>query len=321
LERFLRKSFHVFPPRRPSDDSTPDFICEAPHASPYNPDNIFNPISPDKLASHEGYDPGALVLMRSLRKRFPSAWFVIGKVTRLYAELNRTFDFCCPEGTSNEERAYRFNTYCVPYKNAVLEPIEQFVERNKFPLLFNIHTYEPKLDGYKRKLFAVLGDQESVLVNAFARHLCARLADPDVQQRLSEAGVQSDSFLCEVDINKPYNVDRRSNPLSTKVISGHYALPYGFPWATLEVRNDVAHLPIIHNIVGSAIDAVLNDPEAREDLEIRRSVYFEPEKLCATHPRMTFKGTEFPLLERPGINPARVSRVRFARPYKSAEWR
>src|SRR5262249_55614639 len=158
---------------------------------------------------------------------------IVSKVTRKYIEHNRTRTYCCPDGLTSEEVQYRIANYHQPYIDAVFRTIEHSVACKKFPLLFNIHTYTPALFGYKRKLFAVSGDRDAVLVNLFVKYLRVELADPKVRRELRAAGVSSENdFADEVDVNIPYNLCRTDletgepNLRREKNMAAQYSLKY-----------------------------------------------------------------------------------------------
>jgi predicted N-formylglutamate amidohydrolase len=103
----------------------------------------------DLLASHRGWDPGALPLAKALAKELKVP-LVTGEVSRLLVELNRTlnhptlFSPFVPE----EEKQDILDRYYFPY----IEQVKTAIEESKKPLLhLSIHTFTPIYEGRVRQ--------------------------------------------------------------------------------------------------------------------------------------------------------------------------
>lgn len=107
------------------------------------------------LASHRGYDPGALAMARTLARVF-AAPLVASKVSRLVVELNRspghrglfsTAMLRAPS-TVRDEALQRFYH---PYRNAVSDAVERQIEHGYRVLHVSSHSFTPVLDGVVRR--------------------------------------------------------------------------------------------------------------------------------------------------------------------------
>ena len=105
------------------------------------------------LASHRGFDPGALLLARTLAGAL-EAELVAATTTRLLIDFNRStrhprlhseFTRCCSE----VERAHLRRLYD-GYRKRVLDRIESARRRGKRVLHLSVHSFTPVLDGIER---------------------------------------------------------------------------------------------------------------------------------------------------------------------------
>jgi predicted N-formylglutamate amidohydrolase len=136
------------------------------------------------LASHRGWDPGALSLAERLAAEL-DAPVVTATVTRLLVDLNRSphnprvfSEVTRPLPRS--ERVELLEQYHRPHWDAVRGHISRAVTRRRRVLHLAIHTFTPVLDGVMRKPdVAVLYDPrrpaEAGLVAAWVRSLVAAL--------------------------------------------------------------------------------------------------------------------------------------------------
>lgn len=106
------------------------------------------------LASHRGYDPGALSVARLLSKRL-EAPLIFSTVTRLLVELNRnvghpalfsefTHDLTKPAKQALLEKYYR------PYRRQIEQFIADAIAEGVAVLHVSVHTFTPVLDGQTR---------------------------------------------------------------------------------------------------------------------------------------------------------------------------
>ena len=283
----MRPPFMTFEAKQ----ANPVLFLQAPHTSNYVPEDAGDPISPERLASHEGYDPGSIEMALNLYNQFSAnAVLVCSNRSRLYVEHNRREPYCYPEGLSPEEIEHRRVEHYQPYIDQVDAIIESFLARRTFPVFLAVHTYTRKLDGYERKPFALFGNPDSVLIQSFAQNLHQRFHADDMWefvQGLTEK-VSVLNIMHPVDINKPYGY------MPTDVHHAQYMFPtyakkYDLPlWASLETRNDLVVLPQILQIVREALAATMKDQRLWATLEWASS-----EKLTPGLPRTA------PFLETP----------------------
>ena len=106
------------------------------------------------LASHRGYDPGALTMARTLARRL-HAQLIFATVSRLVVELNRStrnprlsspFIRRAPAAIRREisERYY------TPYWTSVEAAVRRAVEQNSRVVHIGSHSFTPVLDGRMR---------------------------------------------------------------------------------------------------------------------------------------------------------------------------
>ncbi len=81
-------------------------------------------------------------------------------------------------------------------------------------------------------------------------------------------------FIRPVGINDVYSLNKKTptgeeNPFRAKIMAPTYAHEVKHLWALLEVRNDLAEIPLIQEIVGNAIKRALQDHRVRTELAMR----------------------------------------------------
>lgn len=106
------------------------------------------------LASHRGWDPGALELARSLARHFdaPLVW---SRVTRLLVDLNRSRGHrnLFSEVTRPLPRAVReriLARHYLPYRRAVVDQVAAAVTAGKRLVHVSAHSFTPVLNGERR---------------------------------------------------------------------------------------------------------------------------------------------------------------------------
>ena len=126
------------------------------------------------LASHRGYDPGALAMARTLSRVF-AAPLVASTVSRLVVELNRSPGHRGLFSDVDASRAFHIRDEALqrfyrPYRNAVRDAVERRIERGYRVLHVSSHSFTPVLDGVVRRAdIGLLYDPS----RAFERHVVA----------------------------------------------------------------------------------------------------------------------------------------------------
>jgi predicted N-formylglutamate amidohydrolase len=106
------------------------------------------------LATHRGYDPGALVMARTLARAF-RAPLVSSTLSRLLVDLNRSIGHprlfsAATRGTDTSLRAKIVEQYYLPYRTQVEEIVAQSVARGRRVIHISSHSFTPELDGIAR---------------------------------------------------------------------------------------------------------------------------------------------------------------------------
>jgi predicted N-formylglutamate amidohydrolase len=127
------------------------------------------------LASHRGYDPGALALARDLAREF-DAPLVASTVTRLLVELNRSPSHPqvhseVTRGLPRSEKARIVARYYEPYRREVEQRVAQATAARRRVIHISAHSFVPVLNGSTRNAdIGLLYDP----ARAAERSLCAR---------------------------------------------------------------------------------------------------------------------------------------------------
>jgi predicted N-formylglutamate amidohydrolase len=106
------------------------------------------------LATHRGYDPGALAMARALAGAF-RAPLVTSTVSRLLVELNRSIGHpqlfsAATRDTPPALRAQILERYYRPYRAQVERLVGQSVSRGRRVIHVSSHSFTPELDGEVR---------------------------------------------------------------------------------------------------------------------------------------------------------------------------
>lgn len=109
----------------------------------------------DVLASHRGWDPGALRLARSLAPALGGR-LRTATVTRLLVDLNRSSghprvfsEFT--RGLPREERKEILERWHAPHREAVLGEVQELVASDRPVVHLGVHSFTPVLDGVVRR--------------------------------------------------------------------------------------------------------------------------------------------------------------------------
>ncbi|MDX9838051.1 MAG: N-formylglutamate amidohydrolase [Azoarcus sp.] len=109
----------------------------------------------DLLASHRGFDAGALVMARSLARAF-SAPLAYGTVSRLLVDLNRSIGhrhlhFDTVRKAPLAVREHILERYYQPYRKEVERLIMQTLKRQGRVIHISSHSFTPELRGRRRE--------------------------------------------------------------------------------------------------------------------------------------------------------------------------
>lgn len=182
------------------------------------------------LVSHRGWDPGALKAAKTLANSMNAPLF-FHLITRLLVEINRTSERSelfseYSKGLKNSVKKYLLDRYYHPYRNSVMNLIDQ--KRAKHTILhLSIHSFTPVLFGTRRKTdIGILADVNRQKENEFALRLMQNLV-----QALP---------TYQIDLNEPYNGadDGFTTFLRNK---------YGEQYLGIELEFNQKHLPIESN--------------------------------------------------------------------------
>ncbi len=132
------------------------------------------------LATHRGYDLGALEVARSLAKKLHAPLFK-SETTRLLIDLNRSLgrpglwsEFS--GGLSEAERQVVIDRYYAPYRAAVTDKVWKLLGKGKRVLHFSVHSFTPMLRGSVRNAdWALLYDPRRKPEAALALEIYAKL--------------------------------------------------------------------------------------------------------------------------------------------------
>jgi len=107
------------------------------------------------LASHRGYDPGALVMATALAEAL-SAPLVSSTVSRLVIDLNRSLGHprvwsSATRGAPRELLTSIVERYYRPYRAEVERPVRRSVSRGRRVIHVSSHSFTPVLEGRVRR--------------------------------------------------------------------------------------------------------------------------------------------------------------------------
>lgn len=155
---------------------------------PYRP--IFRGLD-DLLASHRGWDAGALGLARSLARRL-GAPLSFATATRLLVDLNRSPDNRSvfsevTRALPAEERRRLLEKYHTPYRDRVARDVAGLLNGGGRALHLSVHTFTPVLDGKVRRtdvgvLYDPAREAERSIAAAWVRELARRLPGASVRR-------------------------------------------------------------------------------------------------------------------------------------------
>lgn len=135
----------------------------------------------DVLASHRGWDPGALALLRHLAPLADATFHAT--VTRLLVDLNRSerhprvfSEFT--RGLPSSMRTELLDRYWRPYRDQVADAVAAALVEHETVLHLGVHTFTPVLDGEVRDVdIGVLYDPQRPVERDWCRSWAAALAE------------------------------------------------------------------------------------------------------------------------------------------------
>ncbi len=125
------------------------------------------------LASHQGYDPGALEIARFLSKKLPAPLFY-STVSRLLVELNRspkhpTLFSEITRNLPNEIKQSILQRFYWPYRQEVERAIAERIQKGRAVLHIGVHSFTPVWNGIPRNAdVGILYDPQRILEKEFA---------------------------------------------------------------------------------------------------------------------------------------------------------
>jgi len=125
----------------------PAIIISCEHAGNRVPESYEGLFSPNELASHRGFDIGALSLAQAFKRPL-----IQHDVTRLLIDVNRSlhtptlFSHIFPP----EEAERIVQQYYIPHRNRVLRAVERCFQESEQVLHLSVHSFTPELNGVVR---------------------------------------------------------------------------------------------------------------------------------------------------------------------------
>jgi predicted N-formylglutamate amidohydrolase len=133
------------------------------------------------LASHRGFDPGALEMAEDLALAF-AAPLVASTVSRLLVDLNRSIGNPALHAAqvrrlSNEQREDILARYYRPFRSRAEQAVRRTIAENGAVLHLSSHSFTPELDGKTRRAdIGLLYDPRRPGESELCRHWQAALA-------------------------------------------------------------------------------------------------------------------------------------------------
>lgn len=214
-------------------------------------------LAPAQLASHVGWDPGALALAGRLSGAL-DAQLIAARFSRLVYDCNRPPDapsampadteVCAVPGNidlTHDECSARVAEIYLPFHTALADLIARKRAAGQTPVVVTLHSFTPIFRGERRDVeIGFLYDRDSRIADAM-REFCAGHSTYDV--RLNQPYGPSDGVL--------HTVERhlRDGP---------------FPYTMIEVRNDLLasenDLGDVATLLGSALSEAVPETDFNE---------------------------------------------------------
>lgn len=194
----------------------------------------------DRLASHRGWDPGALELARRFA-RSAAVPLITSRVTRLLVDLNRSlnhpslFSSQVQQLDSTQQSAILTQFYH-PYRDHVRREIDAILSRDGVVLHLSIHTFTPELDGEERPfdiglLYDPARQLEVEMVDLWGEELRSGSSQPwsirrnepylgtmdGLAQSLREVLPRDHYIGIELEVNQLYSLEKRTEWLTLQL--------------------------------------------------------------------------------------------------------
>ncbi|MCB1063164.1 MAG: N-formylglutamate amidohydrolase [Verrucomicrobiae bacterium] len=218
----------------------PVLSCE--HASNAIPDEFQDRFSSDAaksaLASHRGWDPGALPLAEAIAEKL-GAPLLRADVSRLLIELNRSpenperwSEFS--ENFSESEKHRLHETHFVPWLGELHRRIDVDIAERGFALHLSLHSFTRSLNGQVRDvdigiLFDPARNRESDIASDWIARL--RLAAPDLDIRANEPYRGADDGITTL-LRRVYP-NERFGGIELEVCQSFFLEDRPWPWSRL----------------------------------------------------------------------------------------
>ena len=127
--------------------------CEhASHKVPAEYSHLFQ--QADVLKTHQGWDIGAINVARAMSHHQNTSVY-LAEYSRLLIDLNRSLSHPSlfshyTESLSATDRQKIITEYYSPYRNKILQQMNQFLERSHAVQHISIHSFTPSLQGVSR---------------------------------------------------------------------------------------------------------------------------------------------------------------------------
>jgi predicted N-formylglutamate amidohydrolase len=208
------------------------------------------------LASHLGFDLGALDLARRLAHRLDAPLYS-ATVSRLLVDLNRSPGhprlFSAHVARLNgDEKQHIIDRYYLPHRNRVEERVRRWVENDEAVVHVAVHSFVPKLDGKSRRAdVGLLYDS----ARSGERQLCSNWAE----------ALRQDAPLLRVRLNYPYRgtADGLTTFLRQRFGARHY-------WG-IELEVNQKHLAAtattrkpVQRVIGDSLERLLGGVDSRQ---------------------------------------------------------
>lgn len=157
-------------------------IVSCEHGGNRVPSRFRKLFSEKLLATHRGYDPGALAVARDIAAATGAPLFY-STVSRLLVELNRPLGHhqvfsARALRLSESTREALLQRYYFPYWNAVERSVVQALRRGRRVLHLSCHSFTPRLAGVRRMTdIGLLFDPARAVEARFCRHWRAALRE------------------------------------------------------------------------------------------------------------------------------------------------
>jgi len=236
-----------------NDNGKANIILISEHASNYIPPEYEGlGLSEAELELHIAWDIGIGEVTRNLSKMLDAPAILAG-FSRLLIDANRGLDQdglipltsdATPvpgnHGLSDADRQARIDRFYIPFHNAVDALVQNKSRNDHAPLIFNMHSFTPEMNGFDRPWHSgMLWNKDDRIANV-------------LKERLEAHG-------CHVGDNEPYSGQELNHTMNT------HGTKHGFPHVNVEIRqNEIDHQPGIEKwtrMLAQEINLIRDLPE------------------------------------------------------------